>query len=643
MLSLAQNTRIMKKIIINALLVLVSLTGQAQKFADKLADTYWRNEQTGDWDIGFTEKCAIYNCQLWDYHSVEQNGDKFKITLSNKGKILKVTLGKQKDGKRQITIGNGKKQTYSTITSRSLPLYPQPDQTPFKDNGFREGDSATIIGWIKDYPELAGKILKLEVQYGGFLTGNRSSIIEGTDANGFFTIKVPIENTQAVFISATGGIYMDPIMEPGDTCFILQDGKNDKVLYMGRNARIQNELYAGQFKIDFNDNPFKLDRTTEEILAFAEQCKEVYRKNEAKLDSMLAKNSTLSRKYEDCFRMLNLSRRSVELLMACTNSDNELPQAEIDSMLAVVRKNVRKPYSLWYEFSDFPGGYLQYTITTDPQTSGSIVLNEEFFLQQEEEGWLTLDEKILDKLDKKEFSKLLKSDAVRKAMNEKIKAETIKWEFTLADSIFTDPILRECAKANRAYISLDATGLPLNKSCLETANSIQLPAAKNAVLAKNEAIIALQNKPIQFTGLRPSSDVADMTDGEKILRKIIEPYKGKLILMDIWGTWCGPCKEALSHSQEEYERLKDYDIVYLYLANNSNDTYWKNVIKMYDVTGENVVHYNLPANQQNAIEQYLDVRSFPHYRLINRDGTILDADADPRDLEGLAKLLEQMK
>jgi thiol-disulfide isomerase/thioredoxin len=412
---------------------------------------------------------------------------------------------------------------------------------------------------------------------------------------------------------------------------------------MGRNARIQHELYAGQFKIDFNDNPFKLDRTTEEILAFAEQCKEVYRKNEAKLDSMLAKNSTLSRKYEDCFRMLNLSRRSVELLMACTNSDNELPQAEIDSMLAVVRKNVRKPYSLWYEFSDFPGGYLQYTITTAPQTSGSIVLNEEFFLQLEEEGWLTLDEEILDKLDKKEFSKLLKSDAVRKAMNEKIKAETIKWVFTLADSIFTDPILRECAKANRAYISLDATGLPLNKSCLKTANSIQLPAAKNAVLAKNEAIIALQNKPIQFTGLRPSSDVADMTDGEKILRKIIEPYKGKLILMDIWGTWCGPCKEALSHSQEEYERLKDYDIVYLYLANNSNDTYWKNVIKMYDVTGENVVHYNLPVNQQNAIEQYLDVRSFPHYRLINRDGTILDADADPRDLESLAKLLDQMK
>jgi len=134
-----------------------------------------------------------------------------------------------------------------------------------------------------------------------------------------------------------------------------------------------------------------------------------------------------------------------------------------------------------------------------------------------------------------------------------------------------------------------------------------------------------------------------MTDGEKILRKLIEPYKGKYILLDIWGTWCGPCKAALAHSQEEYERLKDYDLVFLYLANNSSDDSWKNVIKMYDVTGNNVVHYNLSRDQQSVVEQYLNVRAFPYYKLIDRDGTILDADADPRNLDKLAHLLEQLK
>ncbi len=143
--------------------------------------------------------------------------------------------------------------------------------------------------------------------------------------------------------------------------------------------------------------------------------------------------------------------------------------------------------------------------------------------------------------------------------------------------------------------------------------------------------------------LKSAGDVADMSDGEQILRKLIEPYKGKTILLDIWGTWCGPCKEGLKHSQEEYKRLKDYDIVYLYLANSSPDETWKNIIKEYEVLGDNVVHYNLPQDQQQAIEHFIGISGYPTYRLIDGDGNILDVNADPRfDLDGLAKLLDKM-
>ena len=134
-----------------------------------------------------------------------------------------------------------------------------------------------------------------------------------------------------------------------------------------------------------------------------------------------------------------------------------------------------------------------------------------------------------------------------------------------------------------------------------------------------------------------------LNDGEKILRKIIEPYKGKLILLDIWGTWCSPCKEALSHSAEEYERLKDFDMVFLYLANRSDDASWKNVIKEYNVLGDNVVHYNLPQDQQSAVENFLQVSGFPTYKLIDCDGNVLDVNADPRNLEGFARMLEQQR
>ena len=588
--------------IITILFALVTMAGLAQSnkvsIPESIMDTYWRNDATGDWEIGFTESGVIYDCKIWQYGNINEKDGEVVLTLKNGSKTLGVTIGKPKGGKCKMTIGNLKKQTYSLITTRTLSYYPQPDQTPFIDNGFREGDSATIIGWIKDNPESKGKTLTNEARYGGFLTGYSSTTNVQTEANGHFTIKVPIENTQVVFVHVDNH-FMDPCLEPGDTIFILNDDKNDKKLFMGRNARLQNEFYAvseeyfaKMHHMEYND-VLNENSTEEQMQTFASRCLEVYHKNEAKLDSVLALHPTLSRKFEESARMLNLGRMLCNIFDMDANTEHKFPQTAIDVMLSEVRKNVRKPYSMWYEFYAFPWMYLQHAIFSTPR----------------------------------------KYDV----------SEMIKWEFHLADSIFTDPVLRECAKANRVYGMLDVTNQPLNKSYLEAANRIQLPAARNAILAKNAELIALQNKPLSLTGLRPSSDVADMSDGEKILRKIIEPYKGKLILIDVWGTWCGPCKEALSHSKEEYERLKDFDLVYLYLANNSSDESWKNVIKMYDVTGVNVVHYNLQAKQQKAVEQYLNVNAFPTYKLIDREGTILDADADPRNLEKLARLLEQLK
>ena len=51
----------------------------------------------------------------------------------------------------------------------------------------------------------------------------------------------------------------------------------------------------------------------------------------------------------------------------------------------------------------------------------------------------------------------------------------------------------------------------------------------------------------------------------------------------------------------------------------------------------------LPDEQQAAIERYLGVRSFPTYKLFNRDGNLLDLEVDPRRLENLARLLERLK
>ena len=88
--------------------------------------------------------------------------------------------------------------------------------------------------------------------------------------------------------------------------------------------------------------------------------------------------------------------------------------------------------------------------------------------------------------------------------------------------------------------------------------------------------------------------------------------------------------------------MAQYGIVFLYLANRSDDESWKNVIKEYEVTGDNVVHYNLPDVQQSAVENFLKVNQYPTYRLIDRNGNLLDVNADPRDLDAFENLIKAL-
>lgn len=64
------------------------------------------------------------------------------------------------------------------------------------------------------------------------------------------------------------------------------------------------------------------------------------------------------------------------------------------------------------------------------------------------------------------------------------------------------------------------------------------------------------------------------------------------------------------------------------------------------LASKSAVHYNLPDQQQDAIEKYLDVHSFPTYMLIDKEGNIVNRKA-PRPymsddlLNAVYKLLEK--
>lgn len=220
---------------------------------------------------------------------------------------------------------------------------------------------------------------------------------------------------------------------------------------------------------------------------------------------------------------------------------------------------------------------------------------------------------------------------------------SLKRQMQQLDSLGADQTLKSAWVTRLAYQHFEHDRKPMSQQVMDSLKAwINNPTVFEIIEKRNNHYIALENREIDKLILNTGKDVAGMTEGKEILKKLLEPYKGKIVLIDIWGTWCGPCKDALSHSEEEYARMAQYDMQFVYFANRSPMDSWENVIKEYNVTGPNVTHFNLPMEQQSAIERYLQVYSFPTYKLVDKNGNVLDIQVDARNLNRLEELVKTL-
>ena len=666
----------MKKLFFSIMmLVLVAMTGLAQTKVGEagtqsagLANTYWRNEATGDWLIGFTPKHVIYQNKVWDIVSQTEKKDVYTLTLDD-GTAIKVD--KLKKGLRQITIGKDKAIACSLITGHALPDYPVKDtRTGFVDNGYNPTDSVTIIGWLKDMPQEAWKIGDFRVGIRDFIESEQKNTYAKMDSLGRFSLKIPLLNSSQAFIDWKR-LQLSSVLEPGKTYFLLIDFMTEHGLWMGDDVRVQNELMAYPHGSPSEQIPMD-QRGKADAMAFKAKTDSSRAAATANLEETIAQHPNLSQRYIDYVRGYNQTAQGESLMQGrYAMPKYELPQEYMDYVSRECWQKAIKPYTLYRDFSIFMNDYLDQIMRNRTWNVNWLFKDyfhalasndEELDLLNRWNSWL-IDanakvaaapqeekQKVADKLNAdndemiQEINKILNGPKRQKVQRGIDLIQRMKQEAFVLDSLGTDQIIKDIWLSRLVYGTIDETHASVAPMIIDTLKAMIVnPLGIERIEKLNSYYVALENREFDKLVLKSSDNLADLSEGEALLKKLVEPYKGKFVLLDVWGTWCGPCKEALSHSTEEYARLKDYDIQYLYLANNSPNDSWENVIKEYNVSGPNVAHYNLPPEQQAAIERHLNVHSWPTYKLFNRDGDLLDLNVDPRDLEGLANLLDQMK
>jgi len=123
-------------------------------------------------------------------------------------------------------------------------------------------------------------------------------------------------------------------------------------------------------------------------------------------------------------------------------------------------------------------------------------------------------------------------------------------------------------------------------------------------------------------GLRPGTKAPDFTaetlSGDKLS---LSDLRGKYVLIDFWGTWCGPCIEALPVIKKAYETYGDEDFEIVGIAKELNIERFERFVNR-----ENILWPQIPEiyEEQNDIQELYFVNSYPSYYLVNPEGEIVE-------------------
>ena len=123
----------------------------------------------------------------------------------------------------------------------------------------------------------------------------------------------------------------------------------------------------------------------------------------------------------------------------------------------------------------------------------------------------------------------------------------------------------------------------------------------------------------------PDFTLADAT-GKKIM---LSSLRGKVVYLDFWATWCGPCLAEMPASLELRQKFAGRDVVFLYVSLDSQAADWQKYLAASKMSGLNAVQLHDGGAFDGPAPKAFNVQSIPSYWLIGRDGRII-ANNPPR-------------
>ncbi len=232
----------------------------------------------------------------------------------------------------------------------------------------------------------------------------------------------------------------------------------------------------------------------------------------------------------------------------------------------------------------------------------NMEVNEPFFLSKSYDiSWLSAYIKALE--DKGKIKPSLKDYVFKTAMC--FKNENVREVYTLSE-------LDKKIKQNNLIYFEDLCSTSI--SCVVTEKG------KNKFKSIYEEGMLMLSKN-DFDGKQAEDLIFFTLDGEKVR---LSDFKGKYVYIDIWATWCKPCKYETPYFIKLSDRMKGKNIVFLSLSvdNENNEQKWKDYIAMHSMQEYCTVGWT-GCGLRNFFIKYYKIRGIPQFMLVGPDGTMI--------------------
>jgi thiol-disulfide isomerase/thioredoxin len=128
------------------------------------------------------------------------------------------------------------------------------------------------------------------------------------------------------------------------------------------------------------------------------------------------------------------------------------------------------------------------------------------------------------------------------------------------------------------------------------------------------------------------------TDGKVTsLDSLIKINKGKLIYVDFWASWCGPCIQQFPFSKALKKRYEGKDVLFLYLSTDTDSAKWKRASSKHKLENS----FLIDNRYSSTLVKELEVSSIPRYLLYDKRGKLVHKNAPRPEGEAIMKLIEE--